>query len=64
MTFNADDVDSELTTKDEMENCLKDMLKWMAEYKRKMNNSKTEVILYGTIKATIIQSEHQPHLVV
>ena len=44
----AGNTDSELQAKLNMERCLENVIIWMAEHKLKMNNSKTEIILYGT----------------
>jgi hypothetical protein len=40
--------DSEAEAKAELERCLQDIVFWMADQKLKMNNSKTEIIIYGT----------------
>ena len=48
LTFTAGDGDSEFHMKNNLEQCLEDVIEWMAKNKLKMNNSKTEVIIYGT----------------
>ena len=39
---------SEMEAKLSLEECLSNIIKWMADHKLKMNNDKTEVIVYGT----------------
>jgi hypothetical protein len=44
----AGNVQNEVTVLRQLEECLKEIITWMANYKLKMNQSKTEVIVYGT----------------
>ena len=37
---------SEMLT--QLDSCLNDVIKWMTTYNLKMNESKTEIIIYGT----------------
>ena len=48
ITCNAGNIHSEAEAKRNIENCLKYIVTWMADHKLKMNNDKTEVIVYGT----------------
>jgi hypothetical protein len=48
LTFHAGNTNSETKTKFEIEDCLRSVGTWMTENKLKMNNSKTEIIVYGT----------------
>ena len=47
ITFKAGNSEQENTTIDNLESCLSEVGKWMAQNKLKMNNSKTEIIIYG-----------------
>ena len=48
LMHHAGNDESESKTKTIMEDCLNKIILWMGEHKLKMNNSKTEVIIYGT----------------
>ena len=48
INFYAGNNDSETTTKQNLQSCLEDVTAWMSDNKLKMNNSKTEIIVYGT----------------
>ena len=39
---------NETTTLQQLDNCLNDIIRWMTAFKLKMNQSKTEIIMYGT----------------
>jgi hypothetical protein len=41
-------VQNEANVLQQLEWCLKEIISWMTNYKLKMNQSKTEVIFYGT----------------
>ena len=42
------DLENEATVIKQLDECLLDIMHWMNQKKLKMNNSKTEIILYGT----------------
>ena len=42
------DLENEATVIKQLDECLYDIMYWMNQKKLKMNNSKTEIILYGT----------------
>ena len=48
ITCKAGNIESEMKAKSYIETCLTDVINWMSEHKLKMNNSKTEIIIYGT----------------
>ena len=39
---------NETTILQQLDNCLNDIIRWMTSFKLKMNQSKTEIIMYGT----------------
>ena len=46
--FQAGNLDDEAVGLQQLGNCLNGIILWMTKYKLKINNSKTEIIMYGT----------------
>ena len=44
----AGNAQNEATFIQQLNECLKEIIQWMTKYKLKMNNSKTDIVLYGT----------------
>ena len=48
LKFQAGNPDSVSMVLDQLDSCLNDIITWMTTFKLKMNQSKTEIIIYGT----------------
>jgi hypothetical protein len=59
LAFYSGDSDNEAATKIELEKCLEDVVTWMSDHKLKMNNTKTEIIIYGTKQQLSKKGLHQ-----